>query len=61
MILAQPGKREIREREADHQWLVYRFDPALETAMQWEIVRVFETREEARDFAFPHTVRRVAA
>lgn len=53
MILAQPGKREIRERVFDGQFPVYRFDPQLETAMQWEIIQIFPTFVEARAFAFP--------
>lgn len=61
MIVAQPGKREIRQR-ADGQWMVYRFDPFLMTAMQWEIVRIFKTKDEAKAFCAPrHTRLKLAA
>lgn len=53
MIPGQPGKREIRERAFDKKVAVYRFDPVLETAMQWEIIGVFDAIEPARAFAFP--------
>ena len=53
MILPQPGKRDIHLRTVDNQWLVYRFSPSDERAMQWEVMRVFKTPEEAREFAFP--------
>ncbi len=52
MIMAQPGKREVRQR-GDGQWMVFRFDPRLPTVMQWEIVRIFKDEMEARAFAFP--------
>ena len=59
MILPQPGKRDIHLRTADNQWLVYRFSPSDERAMQWEVMRVFKTPEEARVFAFPPKVGKV--
>ena len=52
-VLAQPGRREVRQRHYDKSYLVYRFDPTLPTMMQWEIVRIFKTLDEAKDFAFP--------
>ena len=61
MIPAQPGKRDLRFRKADARWLVYRFDPTLITAMQWEIIRIFKNEAEARAFAFPYRAKLSAA
>jgi hypothetical protein len=61
MILGQPGKKEIRQRCADGLWAVYRFDPKLETTMQWEIIGLFPDKETAAIFAFPHKIKNMVA